>query len=70
MKNLSKISFTLLCLAFIASAVFIQPTAHAGARKESISIDILPEMNIFKQRERFQPLAVFLSTEMGIEVKL
>jgi len=70
MKNLKKISFALLCLIFIAVAVFVQAKAYSDTRKEGISIGILPEMNIFKQRQRFEPLAAFLSTEMGIKVKL
>ena len=38
--------------------------------EESLVIGLLPEMNVFKQKQRFKPLAAYLSEHMGIEVKL
>ena len=52
------ISFSLLC--FSSSAV----------AQEKIIIGLLPEMNVFKQKQRFEPLAAYLSERMGITVKL
>jgi len=37
---------------------------------KSLTIGLLPEMNVFKQKQRFDPLAAYLSEHMGIEVKL
>jgi phosphonate transport system substrate-binding protein len=52
------ISFSLLC--FSSSAV----------AQEKIIIGLIPEMNVFKQKKRFAPLAAYLSERMGITVKL
>lgn len=38
-------------------------------REKSLLIGILPERNIFKQMERFEPLALYLSKKMDINVK-
>ena len=65
-----KIPRTLLFLFFLASAAFISPAADAAAREESLVIGLLPEMNVFKQKQRFKPLAAYLRERMGIEVKL
>ena len=40
------------------------------AKEKSILIGILPERNIFKQMERFEPLAQYLSKKIGINVKI
>ena len=45
-------------------------SSNAIAQEESIVIGLLPEMNVFKQRQRFEPLAAYLSQRMGITVKL
>ena len=65
-----KISFTFLFLCILTFAVFLSPASGADAREESLVIGLLPEMNVFKQRERFELLAPYLSKHMGIEVKL
>ena len=65
-----KKTFIALCLFLLASAAFHPPAANASSQKKSLSIGILPEMNIFKQRARFEGVATFLSARMGIEVKL
>jgi phosphonate transport system substrate-binding protein len=39
-------------------------------KEKSILIGILPERNIFKQMERFEPLAQYLSKRIGINVKI
>jgi len=40
-----------------------------GAKKEFI-IGIVPEHNIFRQKERYEPLALYLSRKMGLRVEL
>ena len=52
-------------------AVFYSLEAKASdAREERLVIGLLPEMNVFKQKERFEPLAAYLSEQMEIEVSL
>lgn len=59
-----------LLLFLLSFSVFISSTVKAGPQTESLALGILPEMNIFKQRERFEGVAAFLSSQMGIDVKL
>ena len=66
----TKISFLILSLSLLLSAVSRPVAADDETREDKISIGILPEMNIFKQRERFEPLATFLSSELGIKIRL
>jgi len=40
-----------------------------GAKKEFI-IGIVPEHNIFRQKERYEPLALYLSKKLGLRVEL
>lgn len=67
---MKKKSSILLILFFLVVAASTPLTSAAASSKDSIAIGILPEMNIFKQRERFEPLIAFLSAEMGTEIKL
>ncbi len=64
-----KISLTLLFLFIVTFAVFISPASDADAQEELV-IGLLPEMNVFKQKQRFEPLAAYLSERMGVKVKL
>jgi phosphonate transport system substrate-binding protein len=43
--------------------------SEPGAKKEFI-IGIVPEHNIFRQKERYEPLASYLSQKMGMRVEL
>ena len=43
--------------------VFAQPP------QDKLLIGLIPEMNVFKQMERFKPLSRYLSEQTGIEVK-
>lgn len=38
--------------------------------EEKFKIGLIPEMDVFKQKERFQPLADYLSNKLGISVEL
>ena len=60
----TKIIFSFL----LASTIFF--LAVTSQAKEKITIGLLPEMNVFAQMQRFQPLADYLSQEIGIEVQL
>jgi ABC-type phosphate/phosphonate transport system substrate-binding protein len=67
---LRKRIFIFLLLFIQTFAAFTSLASEADARKESLVIGLLPEMNIFKQRERFELLALYLSKHLGIEVEL
>lgn len=45
-------------------------TSFAAAGQNQITIGLVPEMNVFAQVQRFQPLADYLNHETGIAVKL
>nr|MBF0221723.1 phosphate/phosphite/phosphonate ABC transporter substrate-binding protein [Desulfobulbaceae bacterium] len=38
--------------------------------KDNFIIGLIPEMNVFKQQQRFQPLADYLSEKIGVKVEL
>ena len=61
------LSLLFLLTFFIASHF---PCNNAAAQTDSITIGLLPEMNVFKQRQRFMLLATYLSDNLGIKVKL
>lgn len=42
----------------------------AMAAEDEIVVGLLPEMNVFKQMERFEPLAAYLKDKVGIKIKL
>lgn len=48
--------------------VMLLPQHAIGAEK--ITIGLLPEMNVFKQKQRFKPLADYLSEKINIQVEL
>jgi phosphonate transport system substrate-binding protein len=56
------ISFLLLAISFL------QPV-YAETNEKKILIGLIPEMNIFKQKERFKPLGEYLSKKTGIQVR-
>lgn len=45
-------------------------TASSVSAKEHITIGLIPEMNVFAQMQRYQPLADHISKELDIEIKL
>lgn len=53
-------------LVFVLLALFV-PQSHA---QEKITIGLLPEMNVFAQVKRFQPLADYLSRETGVTIQI
>ena len=61
-------------LPTILLVIFISFSLHCfsstAVAQEKIIIGLLPEMNVFKQMQRFEPLATYLSERMGTTVKL
>jgi phosphonate transport system substrate-binding protein len=62
--------FIFLVLFFQTFAAFTSLASETDSQRKSLVIGLLPEMNIFKQRERFELLAPYLSKHLGIEVEL
>lgn len=46
------------------------PRGRAGAPRPVVRIGVLPERNVFRQLERFEPLAVYLSERAAVRVEL
>jgi phosphonate transport system substrate-binding protein len=65
-----KIISKLLVLIILSFTVNTCLAAEADVQEEGIVIGLLPEMNVFKQKKRFEPLAAYLSERMKIKVKL
>ncbi|MBU0730429.1 MAG: phosphate/phosphite/phosphonate ABC transporter substrate-binding protein [Proteobacteria bacterium] len=57
----------ILCFLLVLIALQVNPAVSRG---EEFVIGVLPEMNVFKQMERFRPLAEYLSDKIGVDVKL
>lgn len=57
-------------LALLAAIIFMTFTSQAQAEQTKLVIGLIPEMNVFKQMERFKPLAEYLSKQIGIEVEV
>ncbi|MGE5301140.1 MAG: phosphate/phosphite/phosphonate ABC transporter substrate-binding protein [Acidobacteriota bacterium] len=64
MKNLAR----LLIIGLVSSLFLFSSVARA--QQKEILIGLIPEMNVFKQRERFKPLAEYLTKKTGIRVNL
>ncbi|MEK7332248.1 MAG: phosphate/phosphite/phosphonate ABC transporter substrate-binding protein [Nitrospirota bacterium] len=59
-----KFLFNFILLSFVISMPF------KVFAQEEILIGLIPEQNIFKQMERYRPLASYLSEKAGVKVKL
>ncbi|WP_305041741.1 phosphate/phosphite/phosphonate ABC transporter substrate-binding protein [Geoalkalibacter sp.] len=57
----------LLMLLFLLLA--LGGDAFGEARKEELVIGLIPELNVFKQMERFRPLGEYLGKEIGVPVR-
>ncbi|MDA8078745.1 MAG: phosphate/phosphite/phosphonate ABC transporter substrate-binding protein [Nitrospiraceae bacterium] len=60
-----------IVLVILVVWVFSALSAEAlAAQQKEILIGLIPEMNVFKQRERFKPLADYLSKKTGVKVNI
>jgi len=64
-KNINKTVSFLFLLFFCLS---LAPQS-SQAEEKKLLIGLIPEMNIFKQKQRFKPLGEYLSKKIGMEVK-
>ena len=66
----SLLPFILCCFratALLLAFFLLPPTAQA---REKLTIGLIPELNVFAQMQRYQPLAAALSRELDMEVEL
>lgn len=66
MKQLSFFWIALALIMFLAAPV-LSPAAEP---QKEILIGLIPELNVFKQMERFNPLAEYLTKKTGIKVNI
>jgi phosphonate transport system substrate-binding protein len=62
-----------ICIAFLAGckkAETTAPSAPAPEARKSILIGLIPEQNLFKQLDRYKPVAAYLSRKIGVNIKL
>jgi phosphonate transport system substrate-binding protein len=58
------------CLGLILAALLLRPDeARAQPADQGLLIGLLPELNIFKQKARFQLLGDYLSHQVGVPVR-
>ena len=71
MPRLSRILISAcFCLAVITPAREIEAQTKATREQKVFTIGLIPERNIFKQIERYEPLAGYLSKKIGINITL
>ncbi len=68
MFDKKKFIFNLIVLAFIFTPLRI--SAKQDVLQEEILIGLIPEQNIFKQMDRYRPLASYLSEKSGVRIRL
>lgn len=72
---------TTLVLLFACCAVLLDgssgypltsltPAAYKSGQERVLLIGLIPEQNLFKQMDRYSPLAAYLSSRLGMKVKL
>lgn len=59
---------TILLITCLAMTMILPP--KPARAEDKITIGLLPEMNVFKQKKRFEPLAAYLSARMNAKVEL
>lgn len=59
----------LAALTFLLALFLLLPAAPARAESERLLIGLIPEMNIFKQKQRFRLLGEYLAKKTGVPVE-
>ena len=68
-----RIVLLMACLSFLAVAGCSEkkaPPKEKPPEGKSITIGLIPEQNIFRQMERYEPLAGYVSKKIGVKIKL
>jgi len=64
MKHLASLIFTI-------AIIFSSPvSSFAAEQQKEILIGLIPEMNVFRQQERFRPLMAYLARKTGVKVNI
>jgi phosphonate transport system substrate-binding protein len=79
LKNKDRVMRSVLLIAvltFIVVAGCSEPKApppiakHIVSNTLTVTIGLIPEQNIFRQMDRYEPLAAYISKKLGIKIKL
>lgn len=67
-----RIVLFLTCLSFLVAGCSEKkvPPREKPPEGKSITIGLIPEQNIFRQMERYEPLASYISKKIGVKIKL
>jgi len=61
--------FVIVKIISVMTLLVLPMTTFAQSPQRQLVIGLIPEMNVFKQMERFKPLAKYLTDKTGIDVK-
>ena len=71
MPRIDKILISVcLCMAIIMGYSDTGAETKVSGKQPFLTIGLIPERNIFKQVERYEPLADYLSKKIGVNIKL
>ena len=71
MPRICKILISVCLFAMIITAFSVQGAGTETTKKQaSLTIGLIPEQNIFKQLERYEPLANYLAKKIGVKIEL
>ena len=74
--GIMRIVLMIAVLSFIVAAGCSEPKApppkakHIETNVVKVTIGLIPEQNIFRQMDRYEPLANYISKKLGIKIKL
>ena len=59
---------TRMAAVILIALLWVPAVAYAQEKERQITIGLIPEMNVFKQRQRFNMLGEYLSKKTGVKV--
>jgi len=71
--EIMRVVLLMACLSFLVVAGCSEkktPPKIKPTEGKSITIGLIPEQNIFRQMERYEPLASYVSKKIGVKIKL
>ena len=69
-KILITVSLFIIVLATCPTVIKAEQEEAKNTSKKTFLIGLIPERNLFKQLERYEPLASYLSEKTGLDIKL
>lgn len=71
MSMLKKLSIAVICLIMLTAATQVECQQRvANSNPQVLVIGLIPEQNVFRQLERYTPLAEYLSSKTGLKIRL